>query len=314
MYKDLKVAVVVPAYNEELLIRKTVDTLPEIVDHVIVVNDASTDNTLHVLQEIASSNKRVSVIDNAVNGGIGFSLKTGFAFALEHTDADAIGIVSGDAQCDPSCIQPMLEELASSRSDYVKGNRFFQRDALKAMPPYRRIGNIFISLLTKFATGFYSVSDITMGFGFFRRGILERVSYDLVKDRYDYEISMLVALSIASARIKDHAVPAIYGDETSTINFWPTVFRVLRVAWVGFWQRIYYKYILFSLHPIAIFIFGGLILSTVGFGFGVYVLVEKSAYNLTPSTGTVMLSALPLLLGFQLLMTALTMDVYNDRE
>jgi hypothetical protein len=123
---------------------------------------------------------------------------------------------------------------------------------------------------------------------------------------------MLIALSIVNARLKDFAVPAIYGEETSTIDFWPTVFRVLRVIWVGFWQRLYYKYILFSFHPIALFIFGGLILSALGWGYGIFIALEKLIHNSSPSTGTVMLCVLPLILGFQLLLTALIMDVYNE--
>jgi hypothetical protein len=171
---------------------------------------------------------------------------------------------------------------------------------------------MFISMLTKFSTGYYSISDTTMGFGFLRRSVLEQVDYTLVKDRYDYENSMLIALSIVGARIKDHAVPAIYGEETSTIDFLPTVMRVLRVVWVGFWQRIYYKYVLFSLHPIAIFLFGGLFLSAIGWIYAIVLTFQKFVNDMSPSSGTVMLAVLPIILGFQMIMTALLMDVSNE--
>lgn len=312
MYRNTKIAVVIPCYNEEKLAKQTIKTLPDFVDYIIAVNDASKDNTLKVLKDVAKKHKKVIVLDNDQNGGIGYSLKHGFKYALENTDATAIGIVSGDAQCDPRYIQPMLDEFIDRNCDYVKGNRFFQREALKSMPTYRRVGNIFISLLTKFSTGYYSISDTTMGFGFLRRNVLEQVDYTLVKNRYDYENSMLIALSIVNARIKDHAVPAIYGEETSTIDFLPTVMRVLRVVWVGFWQRIYYKYILFSLHPIAIFLFGGLVLSLLGWFYAFYLLLEKIVNDTSPSSGTVMLAVLPIILGFQMLLTALLMDVSNE--
>lgn len=312
MYKKMKIAVVIPCYNEEKLIEKTIKTLPEFIDYIIAVNDASKDNTLAILNTMAKSNQKISVLDNGVNGGVGYSLKQGFHHALKNTDAEAIGIVSGDAQCDPAYIEPMLHVFTDHTCDYIKGNRFFQRGALSAMPRYRRVGNIFISLLTKFSTGYYSISDTTMGFGFLRRSILEQVNFDLVKNRYDYENSMLVALSIAGARLKDFPVPAIYGDETSTINFWPTVGRVLRTIWIGFWQRIYYKYILFSFHPIALFLCSGILLSLIGFGFGIYMVIERVAHSLSPSTGTVMLCVLPLIVGLQMLLTALIMDVYNE--
>jgi glycosyltransferase involved in cell wall biosynthesis len=314
MYRSLKIAVVIPAYNEEKLIGKSISTLPEFVDYIIPINDASKDDTLKILHGIAKENKKVAVLDNPKNGGIGFSIKNGILHALTQTDADVVAIISGDAQCPPDRIQPMLDEFIDRGCDYVKGNRFYDRKALASMPTYRRIGNTFISMLTKFSTGYYSVSDTTMGFGVLSRRILEALNFDFVKDRYDYDISMLVALSIANARIKDVPVPAIYGEETSTIKFWPTVFRVLKVIWLGFWQRMYYKYIFFSLHPVAIFLFGGLLLSLAGWIFALYLVFEKAFNDLSPTSGTVMLSVLPIILGFQMLLTALMMDMANENK
>lgn len=313
MYRSLKISAVVPCYNEEKLLKKTVAALPDFIDYVILVNDASTDNTLKIMKILSKKSKKIHIIDNKKNGGVGYSLKEGFRYSLRHTDAQAVGILSGDAQCDPNSMQPMLDDLIDRNCDYVKGNRFFHRDALKSMPGYRRFGNIFISLLTKFSTGYYSISDTTMGFGFMRRNILEQVDLTMVGNRYDYETSMLVALSIVHARVKDHAVPAIYGEETSTIKFLPTVMRVLGVIWVGFWRRMYYKYILFSLHPIVIFLFGGLLLSLVGWAYALFLAFDRIVSGATPSSATVMLSVLPIILGFQMLMTALLMDI-NDED
>jgi hypothetical protein len=180
------------------------------------------------------------------------------------------------------------------------------------MPKYRQFGNIFISLLTKFSTGYYSITDITNGCGFLRRSILEKVNFEFVQSRYDYETSMLTALSIAGARIKDHAVPAIYGEETSTIKLVPTVLRNLRAVWLGFWRRIYYRYILYGFHPIALFLLSGLFLFIVGGLFGLFLIIEKLWHNLSPTSGTIMLVVLPIILGFQMLLTALIMDVNNE--
>ncbi|HXR49934.1 MAG TPA: glycosyltransferase family 2 protein [Verrucomicrobiae bacterium] len=312
MYKKLRVAVVIPAYNEEKLIAKTVTTLPDSIDYIIVVNDASTDNTLQVLKHLANEDDRLHVLDNERNKGVGGSLIRGFKFALSDTDVEAIGIAAGDAQCDPAYIEPMLDELIKHDLDYIKANRFFHRDALKAMPAYRQIGNIFISLLTKFSTGYYSISDTQNSYGFFTRSILEQVNFDFVKERYDYENTMLIALSIAGAKLKDHPVPAIYGDEVSTIKFLPTALRALRAVWVGFWQRIYYKYVLYSFHPIALFLFSGIFLGTLGTIYGLFIGYRKVFEHLSPSIGTVMLISLPLFLGFQLVLTAIMMDMGNE--
>lgn len=312
MYRNMKVSVVIPAFNEERLIAKTVNSVPDFVDYIIVINDASSDNTQTELQNLTKSNKRITILDNAKNMGVGGSLIRGFKYALTSTDAEAIGIMPGDAQADTNFIEPMLNEFIDTGVDYIKANRFYHREALKAMPVYRQLGNIFISLLTKFSTGYYSISDTQNSYGFLRRSILEKVNFDFVKNRYDYENTMLIALSIASAKIKDHPVPAVYGDEVSTIKFLPTALRALRAVWVGFWQRIYYKYVLYSFHPIALFLFSGLFLGSVGLLYGVSIAWRKIFEHLTPSVGTIMLIALPLYLGFQLVLTAILMDMNNE--
>jgi glycosyltransferase involved in cell wall biosynthesis len=312
MYRNLKVAVVIPAYNEEKLITKTIETLPDFIDYVIVVNDCSNDKTLDILEKLKKPYHKLTVLSNDKNSGIGFTLMRGYKYVLSKTDAEAIGIVAGDAQFDASYLQPMLDDFIDLELDYVKASRFYHLEAFQKMPKYRQFGNIFISLLTKFSTGYYSITDITNGCGFLRRSILEKVNFEFVQSRYDYETSMLTALSIAGARIKDHAVPAIYGEETSTIKLVPTVLRNLRAVWLGFWRRIYYRYILYGFHPIALFLLSGLFLFIVGGLFGLFLIIEKLWHNLSPTSGTIMLVVLPIILGFQMLLTALIMDVNNE--
>lgn len=314
MYRSLKVAVVIPCYNEEKLINKTIKNMPDIVDYIIAVNDASTDNTIKELSAISKKNKKVSIVDLKINQGVGGALIAGYHEALEKTDAEAIGIVAGDAQFDTDYLQPMLDDFIDQSADYVKASRFFHREAFQAMPKYRQFGNIFISLLTKFSTGYYSITDITNGCGFLRRSIIEKVDFSIVKKRYDYETSMLTALSIVNAKVMDHAVPAIYGDETSTIKLLPTAFRNLRAVWSGFWRRIFYKYMLFGFHPIALFLLGGILLLLFGVVASIVILIDRIVNGMTPTTGSVMLAVLPIILGFQLILTALTMDVSNEQK
>lgn len=312
MYKKLKTAVVIPAYNEEKLIARTIDEVPDFVDYIIVVNDGSKDDTHNIVAAISRKNNKVTLIDNEVNSGIGYTLIHGFKHSLAETDAEAIGIVAGDAQFDSSYLGPMLDDFIQYKLDYIKASRFFHREAFKKMPKYRQFGNIFITLLTKFSTGYYTITDITNGCGFLRRSILEKVDFDIVKHRYDYETSMLTALSIVGAKIKDHAVPAHYGEEKSTIKLIPTALRNLRAIWQGFWLRIYYKYVLFNFHPIALFLFTGMLFILVGLVTGIILIFQKLAYDLSPSTATVMLCVLPIILGFQMLLAALIMDVDNE--
>lgn len=314
MYRNTEVAVVIPCYNEEKLIGKTIDGIPDFVDHIIAVNDASKDDTIGKLKLLKKKHKNLHIVDNEVNQGVGGALMSGYEFALSKTKATAIGIVAGDAQFDTSYLAAMLDDFIDKEADYVKASRFFHREAFKTMPKYRQFGNIFISLLTKFSTGYYSITDITNGCGFLRRAIIEKVDFSIVQRRYDYETSMLTALSIADAKVIDHAVPAHYGEETSTIKLIPTALRNLRAVWVGFWRRIYYKYILYGFHPIALFLIAGTIIFTLGFLMGIFVLMDKLITGSSPTTGSIMLSVLPIILGFQLILTALSMDISNERK
>lgn len=314
MYRDLRIAVVIPCYNEEKLIGKTIKELPDIVDYIIPVDDNSTDNTLRKLNELKKDNKKIQVVALEKNQGVGGALIAGYNHAINKTDAIAIGIVAGDAQFDTDYLQPMLDDFIDHTADYVKASRFFHREAFKTMPRYRQFGNIFISLLTKFSTGYYSITDITNGCGFLRRAIIEKIDFSIVKKRYDYETSMLTALSIVNAKVIDHAVPAHYGEETSTIKLIPTAFRNLRAVWSGFWRRIFYKYVLFGFHPIALFLFSGVFLFLFGFIVAIVILAIRIQSGHPPTTGSVMLSVLPLILGVQLMLTALTMDISNEQK
>lgn len=314
MYKKLETAVVVPCYNEEKMITQTVEKLPDYIDHVIAVNDASTDNTIGVLRKLAKKYKHLIVIDSPNNQGVGGALITGYDYAIKNTNATAIGIVAGDDQFDTSYLKPMLDDFIDKSADYVKASRFFHREAFKTMPKYRQFGNIFISLLTKFSTGYYSITDITNGCGWLRRDIIEKVDFSIVEKRYDYETSMLTALSIAGAKVIDHAVPAHYGNEKSTIKLIPTAWRNLKAVWKGFWRRIYYKYVLYGFHPIALFLFTGIFFLIMALGVGVFLVIVKLTSNSSPTAASVMLAVLPFILSVQLILTALSMDVSNENR
>lgn len=313
MYLGLRVAVAIPAYNEEKLIAKTIATMPDFVDCIIVTNDGSKDRTLQVLRELAEDNKALVVLDNERNRGVGYSVVRGLKEGVKR-DMDLVAVMAADAQCDPSYLAKMCDVLIEEKLDYVKANRFTSLEALRAMPSYRRIGNIVITLLNKFATGYYSIFDSQNGYGVFTKSILQRMPFELIGERYDYENTMLLAMGVVNGRIKDHPVPAVYGDEVSTIPFFRTVSRALKVVFSGFWRRIYYKYVIFDFHPIALFLFSGLILGLAGTAFGLVLAGLRIFAGETPTSGTVMLSVLPMIMGLQLVLTALIMDVNNERR
>ena len=314
MYRKLETAVVIPCYNEEKMITQTIKKIPEYIDHIIAVNDASTDNTIGILNKLKKQYSKLIIVDNKVNQGVGGALIAGYDYAIKNTKATAIGIVAGDDQFDSSYLKSMLDDFIDQSADYVKASRFFHREAFKTMPKYRQFGNIFISLLTKFSTGYYSITDITNGCGWLRREIIEKVDFSIVEKRYDYETSMLTALSIANAKVIDHAVPAHYGDEKSTIKLIPTAWRNLKAVWKGFWRRIYYKYVLYGFHPVALFLFTGMFFLIISLLLAIFLLYVKLFAHQSPTAGSVMLAVLPFILGIQLTLTALTIDVSNENN
>ena len=314
MYRKLETAVVIPCYNEEKMITQTIKKIPEYIDHIIAVNDASTDNTIGVLNKLKKQYSKLIIVDNKVNQGVGGALIAGYDYVIKNTKATAIGIVAGDDQFDSSYLKAMLDDFIDQSADYVKASRFFHREAFKTMPKYRQFGNIFISLLTKFSTGYYSITDITNGCGWLRREIIEKVDFSIVEKRYDYETSMLTALSIANAKVIDHAVPAHYGNEKSTIKLIPTAWRNLKAVWKGFWRRIYYKYVLYGFHPVALFLFTSMFFLIISLLLAIFLLYVKLFAHQSPTAGSVMLAVLPFILGIQLTLTALTIDVSNENN
>lgn len=313
MYKKLKIGVAVPAYNEEKLIEKTLATMPSFIDHIVVINDCSKDNTLKIIERIQKKDKRIFIIDNKENRGIGYSLTHGLKRAAS-LGCDRVAVMAGDAQMDPALLAPMLNNMEKRDLDFIKGNRFMHFDALKSMPRYRRFGNIIVTILTKFATGYYSIFDTQNGYVVYTKDVIDRMPWHLIGERYEFENTILIGLSIIDAKIGDFPMPAIYGEETSTIKLFSTTIRVLKSLFKGFGQRIYYKYILYGFHPIALFLCTGLLLLLCGIFGSLWLAVDRIFNDITPTSGTVMLVILPIILGVQLLLTALVMDVIEEKR
>lgn len=306
MYRNQKIAVSIPAYNEEKLIAKTIASLPDFIDLAVVVDDGSTDRTSEIVREL--NDPRVILERNDPNRGVGFSVVRGFKRALEE-GAEILCIMPGDAQCDPVHLPKMIEAVQGGDCEYAKANRFLQ--GIEAMPAFRRFGNTLLTILTKFATGYYSVFDTQNSFSAIRAETLRRLDLDRISPRYEFENSYLLHLSFIGARVKDVPIPPIYGEERSTIKLLPFMTRTSLVLLRGFFQRIWRKYVTYNFHPIALFIYSGLFLMLWGVAFGIFTLIASLGED-AATTGTVMLSVLPLLMGFQLVLSGLVLDIQNE--
>lgn len=305
MYKGMRVAVVVPAHNEELLVGRVIQTMPTFVDQIIVVDDASTDDTGRAAKAAADS--RTEVLTLLENQGVGGAILSGHERALTG-GADVSVVMAGDAQMDPDHLPALLDPIAAGDVQFTKANRFYGMGSFDGMPRHRVVGNVGLSFLTKAASGYWNLFDPQNGYTAIHRSALERLSLVRISRRYDFENDLLIHLNILRVRAQDVPVPAVYGEEVSGIRLHRVAPRLLNQLFRGFWRRIWWKYVLQSFSAVALMLFGGLMLTAVGAAIGTFVVLNTLG-PAQASAGTVILSVAPLLSGFHMLLFAMLLDI-----
>lgn len=228
--------VVVPAFEEERLIARTLASIPDWVDRVVVVDDASRDATS--ARATAAGDRRVSVIRRRENGGVGAAIADGYRAFLSAGGAprDACVVMAGDAQMDPADLPTLLDALDAG-AEYAKGNRFLRDGTFRAMPFVRWCGNRALSLLTRLATGYRGLGDSQCGYAAVVRGTLARVTLASLWPRYGFPNDFLVKLACVGARVMDVPVRAVYADETSRLVPWRVAPRLCGILWRG-WREV----------------------------------------------------------------------------
>ena len=253
MYLQKTIAVVVPAYNEEKLIAKTLMSIPSLVDRIIVVDDRSTDHTGEILKERAEEDKRILLIEHISNQGVGAAIVTGYKKAIE-LNIDVTAVMAGDGQMDPNDLTNILEPVASGDVDYTKGNRLFQGDAWSMIPHYRYFGNSFLSLLTKIASGYWHIADSQTGYTAISLRALKKMNLDTIYKRYGMPNDMLIKLNQYDFRVRDVHVRPVYNvGEKSGIKLVTVIPKISWLLFKGFWQRLFFKYVIKDFHPLVFF-------------------------------------------------------------
>jgi glycosyltransferase involved in cell wall biosynthesis len=305
VYHGKIIIVVVPAFNEAKLITTTIRTMPAFVDHILVVDDKSTDETAEIAATLGDP--RVEVIRHEVNTGVGGAIITGHRRAME-IGGDIDVVMAGDAQMDPAYLSSLLDPIIDEGYGFAKANRFFGRESFKGMPAHRVVGNVVLSFVTKAASGYWNIFDPQNGYTAISQEVLERLPLDKISRHYQFENDLLINLSILGVRAKDVPIPAIYGTEVSGIRLSRVAPAITALLLKGFWQRIWWKYVLWSFSPIALLLFAGIALLIFGLGFGIFAIV--SAINAhTPTAGTDLLAVAPTMTGTYLLVQALVLDI-----
>ncbi len=249
MYRGARVAVLVPAFNEGRQIRRVVESIPDFVDTVLVVNDASTDDTGDVLRSMADDHPRLVAIHLDVNRGVGGALAEAFAWARDH-DVDVAVTIDGDGQMNPQDMWRLLDPIVDGTVDFAKGNRFTTREDLRRIPRIRLLGNVALSLVTKIATGYWSLADSQSGYTAAGRLVLDEVPWDRVYPRYGRPNDVMWHVSMAGARAADVPISAVYGvGEKSTMKILRTSVGISRLLFRRFWQRMFVKHVLIDFHP-----------------------------------------------------------------
>jgi glycosyltransferase involved in cell wall biosynthesis len=213
MYRELSVAVVVPAFNEEGAIGQVVASVPAFVDRVIVVDDCSRDGTAQAAARVAleaAEGRACEVVRHGENRGVGAAIVTGYRRVLA-LGVDVAVVMAGDGQMDPADLPALLDPIAEGRADYAKGNRFRHPDVWRAMPRARLFGNIALSLATRLTSGYGHVFDSQCGYTAIHRRALGRIDLDRVFARYGYPNDLLARLHAAGMRVVDVPVRPVYG-------------------------------------------------------------------------------------------------------
>lgn len=311
MYRDLRIAAVIPAFNESRHIADVIANLPEYVDVIVVVDDGSADSTAEIVEGIVAHSPRVALVRHEQNAGVGAARVTGINYVLGLGDCDVIVNLDGDDQMDTSRLPSLLDPIAEGRCDYAKGNRFFSASSFEGMPAERVIGNIVTTFATKLATGYWSVFDPQNGFTALRTDAATRLGLDTISRDYSYENDILGRLALLRARVCDVDIPARYGSETSSINPVRVIPSIIGVLARTLWRRLWLTYVVRSFSPVALFAALGapLLLFSLIFGSAQ---VIKAIGPSEVSAANAALTSLTFTVGFILLIAALVVDIINE--
>jgi glycosyltransferase involved in cell wall biosynthesis len=316
MFEGRRVVVAVPAYNEETLVAQVLDSMPALVDRMIVVDDASKDRTPQVLEAAkARHGERLRVIRHQKNGGVGAAIVTGYKAALEEARGnDLVVVMAGDAQMDPADLPRLLQPLVRDQADYTKGNRLFSGEAWTIIPRYRYLGNAVLSLLTKIASGYWHVADSQSGYTAITIEALSVLHLDRLYPRYGFPNHLLVELNNYDFRVRDVHIRPVYGvGEASGIRLHKVIPTLSWLLFKCYFWRMKEKYIIRDFHPLVFFLAFGLFLLLGGCGLGAYIVYLRLHLGFL-SPNAVIFDVFCIIMGMQMLLFAMWMDMEHNKD
>jgi len=313
MYKKHKVALVIPAYNEEKLIGSTLKGVPKYVDRIYVIDDCSKDQTTDIVKDFAGKDKRVLLLRHKKNMGVGQAIITGYKQAAKD-NYDIVVVIGGDNQMDLADLPNFLEPIVKDEADYVKGNRWMWH-SLDVMPKHRFFGNSMLSFMTKIASGYWNIFDTQDGYTAATKKLIDTVDWDKAWKRYGYPGEWLVRFNVYGFRVKDVPRRPIYieGERQSQIGIGKFIGKIMPMLVRRFFWRMTEKYIIRDFHPLFMFYMLGLTLLPIGFFYGAYLIWYRVMIGPFSESNAVLV-ALLIITGLQSLFFGMLFDMENSKK
>lgn len=319
MHREKRIALVIPAYNEEKLLKPTLESVPDYFDKIYVVDDCSPDRQVEVAQNCQKSDPRICIIEHTENTGPGGAIISGYKQAVEDK-CDVAVVVGGDNQMLLSEAERFIDPIIDNKADYVKGNRFLlgQLDeTLMKMPTIRMVGNLLISFATKVASGYYKCMDFVEGYTAISADAIELINWDIAWKKYGYPMDFLIRINAYSQRVMEVPRSAVYlpGERQSQIKGFQYFLNVSPMLVRGFFWRLKFKYLYRDFHPLFLFYILGITITPTGFAIGLYLACSKLfASGLAVTGSRSVLAAVLILSGIQFLLFAMFFDMQESTK
>ena len=305
----MRIAVAIPCYKVTQHVLGVIQGIGPEVHTIYAVDDACPDGSGRFIEK-HNQDPRVRVLFNPENRGVGGAIVTAYKAAI----ADGVDIVvkiDGDGQMNPALLHHFVRPLLRGEADYTKGNRFFRPESVQGMPPVRLFGNAVLSFMTKLSCGYWNIMDPTNGYTAARTCVLAELPLDKLEQRYFFETDMLFRLNTVRAVVKDVPMDAVYADEESHLRVGKVLPEFLRKHASRLWRRYVYSYLVRDFNVGSVYSLVGLVLLTFGLFFGLYGWISGVQHAAPATSGTVMLAALPVIVGIQCWIAFLHHDVSN---
>lgn len=307
MNRPTRIAVVIPCFRAKAQAPAVIAAMPRDVSSIHVVDDACPEQTGQFVEQ-SCTDPRVRVHFNAENMGVGGAVMRGYREALA-AGADVIVKIDGDGQMDPALLPEFVTPILAGQADYTKGNRFFDLENIGRMPAIRIFGNAALSFLSKLSTGYWDIFDPTNGYTAIHADVARRLPFEKISRRYFFESDMLFRLNTLRAVVFDVPMDARYEDEVSSLKVSRVLFDFAAKHARNFLKRIFYNFFLRDMSLASLELVAGTVLMVSGLAYGTANWIQSARTGDPTTAGTVMLAALPMLVGLQFILAFLSYDI-----